>query len=139
MAEEKGAIPSILPSSNFAGFCPCEKFTALHKKALRETGVLVVENFIEEKEVAQIRKEVEKLPLRLTVQPKTTRTDRISWVHENQEGLEAIPKAVKKLKGIGSCFEDLLGNLEAPSRCMAAVYEGKNDNGQAVVCLFTKH
>ena len=127
---EAACVPTIAPSSNFAGFCPCHKFTALHKKTLQETGVVVVDNFFEQPRVDGVRKEVEELPLTSTVQPKTTRSDRIAWVHENQHGFKSIPSAVKCLKGIGHCFEDVLGKLDAPSRCMAAVYEGKPEEEQ---------
>ena len=84
---------------------------------------------------------------RRTMQPREIRSDRVLWVHEHEDKEErvverlerasaeteaaeqetsssrAIAAAVCALKGIGSHFEEALGHaLDAPSRCMAALY-----------------
>ena len=84
-------------------------------------GIFVVDNFIPREDVRAVREEIEKVSLKLTVQAKSIRTDKVSWVSEHFNG--PLGQCVKTMKGIGSCFEDVLGKLEAPSRCMVAAYE----------------
>ena len=123
-------MPSILPASLFAEFAP-PALTTAHAEALRRDGVCVVEDAVPAAQVRALRRSllVNGGRFRKTMQPKTIRSDTVRWLHEDEAEEEAgadtgvVASTVRALKGIGAHFEGVLNHaLDAPSRCMAAIY-----------------
>jgi hypothetical protein len=127
----------IRPCALFAPFLP-PALTAAHAEALRRDGVCVVDRAVPAETVRALRRRLAAGGrFRKTRQPKAIRSDTVRWVHEDEQelGLElglvhedeatagALASTVRALKGVGAHFEEVLGQaLDAPSRCMAAVY-----------------
>ena len=117
----------IRPASLFAQFAP-PALTTAHAEALRRDGLCVVDNAVPMARVRALRRSlVDGGRFRKTMQPKAIRSDTVRWDHEDSAGAGAdagvVASTVRALKGIGAHFEGVLGHaLDAPSRCMAAIY-----------------
>lgn len=130
---DNNAVPPIQPVKLFAEWAMTHLFKPNYGEMLLKKGILVIDDFLSHEEVLICRHELQRLDFAPTRQPKTIRTDNITWIHENQnfnsvnnDDKSFLPELVKKIKAIGCMFENVLGKLEAPSRCMVSMYKNIN-------------
>ena len=130
---DNNAVPPIQPVKLFAEWAMTHLFKPNYGEMLLKKGILVIDDFLSHEEVLICRHELQRLDFAPTRQPKTIRTDNITWIHENQnfnsvnnDDKSFLPELVRKIKAIGCMFENVLGKLEAPSRCMVSMYKNIN-------------
>eukprot|EP00942_MAST-04A_sp_MAST-4A-sp1_P009767 g9767.t1 len=106
----------------FAEWAMTHLFKPNYGEMLLKKGILVIDDFLSHEEVLICRHELQRLDFAPTRQPKTIRTDNITWIHENQnfnsvnnDDKSFLPELVRKIKAIGCMFENVLGKLEAPN------------------------
>ena len=112
------AVMAIRPSSCYAGDAP--PITDAHIAALEADDFVVIDGLFPN--VDELRQALQDAPYRKTLQPESIRTDRVTWVTEDDSEVGAT---VRALKGLGDRFAPAVGYrcLDAPSRCMVARYE----------------
>ena len=122
----------IRPAAFFSQFVP-PALTKAHADSLKRDGYCIVDNSVSAEEVKVLRREL--LVLRderfqKTMQSKSIRSDLVRWIDGEGES-SVLASTVKALKGVGSFFEEALGHaLDAPSRCMAALYSPPGEAGE---------
>ena len=111
-------MAAIRPSSCYAGEAP--PITDAHVAALEAEDYVVIDGLFTRTE--ELRAELDDAQYRKTLQPESIRTDRVTWVTEDDSEVGAT---VRALKGLGDTFAPAVGyeRLDAPSRCMVARYE----------------
>ena len=111
-------MAAIRPSSCYAADAP--PITADQVAALEADDFVVIDGLFPN--VDELRQALQDAPYRKTLQPESIRTDRVTWVTEDDSEVGAT---VRALKGLGDRFAPAVGYecLDAPSRCMVARYD----------------
>ena len=111
-------MAEIRPSSCYA--CDAPVITDAHVAALEADDYVVIDGLFPR--IDELRAALDDAQYRKTMQSESIRTDRVTWVTEDDSGVGAT---VRALKGLGDKFAPAVGYecLDAPSRCMVARYE----------------
>ena len=111
-------MAEIRPSSCYA--CDTPAITDAHVAALEAEDYVVIDGLFPR--IEELRQALDDTEYRKTLQPESIRTDRVTWVTEDDSGVGAT---VRALKGLGDKFAPAVGYqcLDAPSRCMVARYD----------------
>ena len=111
-------MAEIRPSSCYAGHAPA--ITDAHVAALEAKDYVVIDGLFPRAE--ELRAALDDAQYRKTMQSESIRTDRVTWVSEDES---VVGDTVRALKGLGDRFASAVGYecVDAPSRCMVARYE----------------
>ena len=111
-------MAEIRPSSCYA--CDAPVITDAHVAALEADDYVVIDGLFPR--IDELRAALDDAQYRKTMQSESIRTDRVTWVTEDDSEVGAT---VRALKGLGDKFAPAVGYecLDAPSRCMVARYE----------------
>ena len=111
-------MAEIRPSSCYA--CDAPAITDAHVAALEADDFVVIDGLFPR--IEELRAALDDAQYRKTMQSESIRTDRVTWVTEDDSEVGAT---VRALKGLGDKFAPAVGYecLDAPSRCMVARYE----------------
>ena len=111
-------MAEIRPSSCYA--CDTPAITDAHVAALEADDFVVIDGLFPR--IEELRAALDDAQYRKTMQSESIRTDRVTWVTEDDSEVGAT---VRALKGLGDKFAPAVGYecLDAPSRCMVARYE----------------
>ena len=111
-------MAAIRPAACYAAAAP--PISDAHVAALEAEDYVVIDGLFPR--IEELRQALDDTEYRKTLQPESIRTDRVTWVTEDDSGVGAT---VRALKGLGDKFAPAVGYecLDAPSRCMVARYE----------------
>ena len=113
-----GIMAEIRPSACYA--CDAPPITEDQVAALEADDYVVIDGLFPN--VDELRAALNEAQYRKTMQSEAIRTDRVTWVSEDES---VVGDAVRALKGLGDRFATAVGyeGLDAPSKCMVARYE----------------
>ena len=111
-------MAAIRPAACYAAAAP--PISDAHVAALEADDFVVIDGLFPR--IEELRAALDDAQYRKTMQSESIRTDRVTWVTEDESEVGAT---VRALKGLGDKFARAVGYecLDAPSRCMVARYE----------------
>ena len=111
-------MAAIRPAACYAAAAP--PISDAHVAALEADDFVVIDGLFPR--IEELRAALDDAQYRKTMQSESIRTDRVTWVTEDDSEVGAT---VRALKGLGDKFAPAVGYecLDAPSRCMVARYE----------------
>jgi len=113
-------MAAMRPASCYAAAAPAG-ITDAHVAELARDGVVVIDGLFPPAAIDELCAALDGAHYRPTLQPETTRADRVRWVTENDAGGDMV----SALKGLGHRFAHAVGcaSVDAPARCMVARYD----------------
>ena len=111
-------MAAIRPAACYAAAAP--PISDAHVAALEADDFVVIDGLFPR--IEELRAALDDAQYRKTMQSESIRTDRVTWVTEDDSEVGAT---VRALKGLGDKFAPAVGYqcLDAPSRCMVARYD----------------
>ena len=111
-------MAAIRPSNCYAADAP--PISNAQVAALEADDYVVIDGLFPN--VEELREALQDAEYKKTMQSEAIRTDRVTWVSEDES---VVGDAVRALKGLGDRFASCVGYecLDAPAKCMVARYE----------------